>query len=164
MSETPNPVAAISFRTVPIDRGDGAALVSAMVEEMRVLYDGLDLEAPDMPKAGAAELGPPNGTYVAGFLDGRAVCGGGLKRFADGIAEIKRMYVVEDLRGRGVGRLLLARIEAEATALGYRIARLDTGSRQPGAVALYESAGYREIGNFNDNPAAGWFGEKVLAD
>jgi hypothetical protein len=46
--------------------------------------------------------------------------------------------------------------------LGYRIARLDTGSRQPHAQAFYESVGYRRVGNFNDNPAAAFHGEKRL--
>ena len=64
--------------------GDGAALVAAMIEEMRELYwdvgGRLDLNAPDMPTAGAAELGPPGGTFLVGYRDGEAVCGGGIKR------------------------------------------------------------------------------------
>ena len=47
-------------------------------------------------------------------------------------------------------------------AMGYRVARLDTGSRQPHAQAFYEAAGYRRTGNFNDNPAAAFHGEKRL--
>ncbi|MCB0976617.1 MAG: GNAT family N-acetyltransferase [Acidimicrobiales bacterium] len=152
----------IEFRVVPADDRDAVALIGAMVEEMRVLYDGLDLEAGDMPKAGPAELGPPHGAFVVGYLHGRAVCGGGVKRLPDGVAEIKRMYVVPDLRGRGVARALLARLEDEARSLGYSVVRLDTGERQPQAIHLYGSAGYREIANYNDNPAAGWFGEKQL--
>ena len=49
----------LDFRQVAIDDDDGAALVAAMIDEMRELYDGLDLLSPSMPKAGAAELGPP---------------------------------------------------------------------------------------------------------
>ena len=77
---TTHPAVELQFRAVPADAGDGAVMVSAMVEEMRVLYDGLDLNAPGMPKAGPAELGPPGGTYLVGYRDGVAVCGGGLKR------------------------------------------------------------------------------------
>ncbi len=72
----------LQFRHVPVSTGDGAAVVAAMVAEMRELYDGLDIEAPDMPKAGAAELGPPGGTFLVGYRDGRPVCGGGIKRLA----------------------------------------------------------------------------------
>lgn len=133
-----------------------------MVTEMRLLYDGLDLEAPDMPRAGPTELGPPGGTYLVGYRDGAAVCGGGLKRLPDGTCEIKRMYVVPQARRAGVARALLAALEDAARELGYRIARLDTGARQPHAIAFYQASGYRRVENFNDNPAAAFHGEKRL--
>lgn len=133
-----------------------------MVAEMRELYDGLDLEAPDMPKAGPAELGPPGGLFLVGYRDGLPVCGGGLKRLPDGACEIKRMYVVPAARRSGVARALLSALEDAARGLGYRIVRLDTGDRQPHAQAFYLSAGYRPVDNFNNNPAAAFHGEKRL--
>lgn len=152
----------LQFRVVPADSGDAAEMVAAMVAEMRVLYDGLDLDAPDMPKAGPAELGPPGGVYLVGYRDGAAVCGGGLKRLPDGACEIKRMYVAPEARRSGVARALLAALEEAARGLGYRTVRLDTGSRQPHAQAFYEASGYRRVGNFNNNPAAAFHGEKQL--
>jgi GNAT superfamily N-acetyltransferase len=157
----------LEFHYVPSDHGDGAAMVTAMAAEMRELYwdigGGLDLDAPDMPKAGPAELGPPGGTFLVGYTpDGVAVCGGGLKRLPDGACEIKRMYVVPDVRGRGVARALLAALEDAARRLGYRVARLDTGHRQAHAQRMYEAQGYRRIANFNGNPVATFFGEKQL--
>ncbi len=152
----------LEFRAVPADSGDAAALIAAMVAEMRDLYDGLDLDGPDMPKAGPAELGPPGGVFLVGYRDGVPVCGGGVKRLPDGSCEIKRMYVVPNSRRQGVARTLLAALEGAARALGYRIARLDTGSRQPHAQAFYLASGYRRVGNFNDNPAAVFHGEKRL--
>ena len=154
--------AKLEFRAAPTDTGDGAALVAAKVAEMRDLYDGLDLDAPDMPRAGPAELSPPGGVYLVGYRDGVPVCGGGVKRLPDGACEIKRMYVVPGARRSGVARALLAALEDAARAMGYRIARLDTGSRQPHAQAFYEAAGYRRVANFNDNPAAAFHGEKRL--
>ncbi|MET0698097.1 MAG: GNAT family N-acetyltransferase [Mycobacterium sp.] len=156
----------LDFQRVPVDSGDGATLVTAMAGEMRELYwdvrGGLDLDAPDMPKAGPGELGPPTGTFLVGYSDGRAVCGGGLKRLPDGACEIKRMYVVPDARGQGVARVLLHALEDAARELGYRIARLDTGPRQGHAQRMYEAEGYRPIDNFNANPVATFFGEKQL--
>jgi GNAT superfamily N-acetyltransferase len=160
----------LDFRAVPSDAGDAAALVAAMVAEMRELYwdlgasgsGGLDLDAPDMPKAGPAELGPPAGVFLVGYRDGVAVCGGGLKRLPDGACEIKRMYVVPAARGQGVARELLHALEDAARGLGYTIARLDTGPRQPRARRLYEREGYAPIANFNRNPVATYFGEKQL--
>lgn len=142
--------------------GDAAELLAAMVAEMRDLYDGLELDAPNMPKAGPTELGPPDGVYLVGYRDGVAVCGGGIKRLPDGACEIKRMYVVPQARRSGVARALLAALEDAARDLGYRIIRLDTGDRQPHAQALYEASGYRRVGNFNNNPAAAFHGEKKL--
>jgi GNAT superfamily N-acetyltransferase len=152
----------LQFRSVPADSRDAAAMLAAMVAEMRDLYDGLDLNAAGMPKAGPAELGPPGGLFLVGYRDGEPVCGGGVKRLPDGACEIKRMYVVPGARRSGVARALLAALEDAARRLGYRVARLDTGARQPHAVAFYESAGYRPVGNFNDNPAAAFHGEKQL--
>ena len=156
------------FRPVPSDVGDAAALVAAMLAEMRELYwdvggsGGLDLDSPDMPKAGPAELGPPGGVFLVGYRDDVAVCGGGLKRLPDGGCEIKRMYVVPGARGQGLARQLLHALEDAARALGYAVARLDTGPRQTQAQRLYEREGYHAIGNFNDNPVATYFGEKRL--
>lgn len=156
----------LEFRSVPVDVGDGAALVEAMINEMRELYwdvgGGLDLNSPDMPKAGPAELGPPHGVFLVGYRDGVPVCGGGIKRLPDGGCEIKRMYVVPAARRQGLARVLLHALEDAARGFGYAVVRLDTGPRQSHAQALYEAEGYVPIGNFNDNPVATFFGEKRL--
>lgn len=152
----------IEFRPCPVDEEPAAALVAAMSDDIAALYDGLDLSGADMPKAGPAELGPPGGTFVVGFEDGTPVCCGAIKRLPDGACEIKRMFVAKDARGRGVARALLAELERRARAMGYEIARLDTGPRQTRAQRMYERAGYAPIGNFNANPVASFFGEKRL--
>jgi GNAT superfamily N-acetyltransferase len=69
----------------------------------------------------------------------------GLRLLGDGVAELKRMWVRPAARGCGVGRALLAAVEAEAAARGVTTMRLETGHRQPEAVALYEQAGYAPI-------------------
>jgi GNAT superfamily N-acetyltransferase len=61
-----------------------------------------------------------------------------------------------------VARALLSALEDTARRMGYRIARLDTGDRQPHAQVFYEAAGYRRVANFNNNPAAAFHGEKQL--
>ncbi len=153
---------AIEFRSAPLDSGDGALLVGAMVDELAVIYDGLDINDASMPKASANELGPPHGDFLVGYDGSDAVCCGGLKRLPDGAVEIKRMYVVPEARGKGLARTLLVALEDRARAMGFTTARLDTGPKQPRARALYESAGYTQIPNFNANPMADYFGEKQL--
>jgi GNAT superfamily N-acetyltransferase len=59
--------------------------------------------------------------------------------------EVKRMYVAPHARRRGIGRVLLSAAEELAASLGYAALRLETGTRQPEAVALYESAGWSRI-------------------
>jgi GNAT superfamily N-acetyltransferase len=90
-------------------------------------------------------------------------CCGGVKRLEDAICEVKKMYVIPALRGRGLARELLRELELRARGLGYAVARLDTGPRQVGARGLYESEGYVEIADFNGNPVAAFWGEKPLA-
>ena len=132
-----------------------------MIDELVPLYGRIDV--PGAPTATPAEMSPPTGAFLLGYEAGRPVCCGGVKRLPDdGACEIKRMYVVPGARGRGVARLLLAALEDAARALGYRVARLDTGPAQPHAQHLYESAGYRPIANFNHNPFASFWGEKAL--
>ena len=155
-------MAMLEFRPCPVDEQPAAALVQGMSDEMAALYDGLELAGAHMPKAGPAEVGPPHGAFVVGFEDGVAVCCGGVKRLPDGACEIKRMFVVDGARGRGVARALLGELEARARALGYEVARLDTGPRQARAQRMYERAGYVPIENFNANPVASFFGEKRL--
>lgn len=152
----------LAFRPCPLDEEPAASLVDAMRAEMAAIYDGLNIDNSSMPKAGADELGPPGGIFMVGFDDERPVCCGGIKRLQDGTCEIKRMYVVPAARDRGVARALLEALEDKARELGYTVARLDTGPRQPKAERIYRSAGYRPIPNFNDNPVANFFGEKAL--
>lgn len=137
-------------------------LVQGMRDEIAALYDGLDLDGPQMPKAGARELGPPGGTFVVGFEEDVPVCCGAIKRLPDGACEVKKMFVVASVRGRGVARALLGELERRARDLGYAVARLDTGPRQTRAQRMYERAGYAPIENFNANPVASFFGEKRL--
>ncbi|MEA2240902.1 MAG: hypothetical protein QOD24_458 [Solirubrobacteraceae bacterium] len=152
----------LKFRTCPADEEPAAALVRGMRDEIAAIYGGLDLDGPQMPKAGPHELSPPGGTFILGFEDDVAVCCGGVKRLPDGACEIKRMFVVDAARGRGVARALLAELERLARDLGYVVARLDTGPRQTRAQRMYERAGYVPIANFNGNPVASFFGEKRL--
>jgi GNAT superfamily N-acetyltransferase len=150
---------------VTFDRADAAQppaseLLEAMVSELEPLYGRIDV--PQAPSATPADFAPPGGSFLIGYEDGEPVCVGGIKRLPDGACEIKRMYVVPQARGRGLARELLEALEGEARSLGYELARLDTGPRQPHAERMYRAAGYAEIGNFNANPFASFWGEKRL--
>jgi len=150
----------LDFRPCRADEPPARELVGAMVAEMEPLYGRIDV--PEAPTASAEEMWPPRGSFLVGWQDEVPVAGGGLKGLGEGACEIKRMFVVPELRGRGVAGLLLDALEAEARRLGFTIGRLDTGAKQPHAQRLYEARGYRPIGNFNANPFASFWGEKAL--
>jgi GNAT superfamily N-acetyltransferase len=150
----------IDFRESDPALSPARDLIAAMVAEMNELYG--DIEGPNVPSATPADFAQPHGTFLVGYDDGQPVCGGGLKRLDEQAAEIKRMYVAPAARRRGVARALLDALEDAARARGYSVVRLDTGPRQPHAMELYRSAGYVDIGNFNANPLAGYWGEKKL--
>lgn len=79
-----------------------------------------------------------------------------LRRSSEGVAEMRRMYVLPNARSRGLGRALLERLLEEARAQGYASVILDTiPSRMPEAQALYRSIGFSDIERYNDNPAEG---------
>ena len=150
----------LKFRRADAAQPPAADLLEAMVLELTPLYGRIDV--PEAPSAKPADFAPPTGAFLLGWDGQAAICCGGIKRLPDGACEIKRMYVVPEARGRGVAKALLQALEDEARALGYAIARLDTGPHQPHAERMYRAAGYADIGNFNANPFASYWGEKRL--
>ena len=146
----------------PCDPEDVPAseLLSEMSAELNELY--WTRSRLSLPKVEPAELRAPTGTFLVGWDGTRAVAGGGLRQLAEGVAEIKRMFVRPPARSRGVAGELLAALESAAYTLGYRAARLDTGPKQVHAIRLYEKAGFAPIEPYNDTPFACFWGEKEL--
>jgi GNAT superfamily N-acetyltransferase len=141
------------------DDADVRRLTAAQQAELRARYEG-----------GQEPGTPPSAADVAAVLvardaGGEAVGCGALRPLGDGVAEIKRMYVVPAARGRGLSKLVLAGLEAAARDRGWTTLRLETGPRQPEAVALYEGAGYRPIaafGPYADDADDSLFYERVI--
>lgn len=79
-----------------------------------------------------------------------------------GIAELKRFFVLPTHQRRGIGNRLLAHALAAASIRGYQLIRLDTMRNANEAIALYKKAGFYEIAPYNDNPVAEVFMEKNL--
>jgi GNAT superfamily N-acetyltransferase len=84
-------------------------------------------------------------TFVIAWMDGHPVACGAIVPLEDGVAEVKRMYVAREWRRLGIARRILADLENRALGLGYHTLRLETGIRQPEAIGLYETSGYRHI-------------------
>ena len=114
------------------------------------------------------ELRGDNLLFVGCRVDGALAATGAAKRMDDdGVyAEIKRVYVLEAMRGRGLSRRIMAYLEAAMGERGIDCLRLETGISQPEALALYRVLGYRErapFGAYREDPLS-VFMEKRLAD
>ena len=126
----------------PFDSPDVVALCAAQQREMNGIYGEADIG----PTREAPMFVPPDGVFLVIRDDARrAIACGGIARFDATRAEVKRMYVLPEARGQGLGRRLLADLEEEARGLGYTALVLETGDRQPEALGLYASAGFERI-------------------
>ena len=103
----------------------------------------------------AGEYGPPAGAFLLAEENGSYLGCVGLRRFSDGVGEIKRLYAVPAARGRGLGRLLAERIVAAGRLLGYRRLLLDTLPSMNEARSLYVSLGFKPTAAYRYNPVAG---------
>lgn len=113
----------------------------------------------------AEQMAEPETTVLVARQNGRAVACGALKRHPAGIGEVKRMFTRPEAQGRGIGGLIVARIEGLARAEGLDRLVLETGDRHPAAWRVYERAGFRRCGPVLDYPDSPWsvFYEKPLA-
>lgn len=98
----------------------------------------------------ADEVSEGRGGFFVAYQDGNPIGCGAVRRIEPHVAEIKRMYVTPSARGLGVGRQILDRLEAEARRLGAHRLVLETGPRQPEAIALYARAGFEQVPLFGD--------------
>jgi GNAT superfamily N-acetyltransferase len=121
------------------------------VEDIDLIERYFDQRAFDEELAGLpGKYARPHGRLLLAHLDGKPAGCVALRELGDGICEMKRMFVPEAFRGRGVGRALAERIIAEGKEAGYRAMRLDTSRRQSEAMQLYERAGFRRIPPYYD--------------
>ena len=152
------------FAVARIDDETGGPLVAALLADLIARYG---VEDPDEPAPD--DLAPPRGTFLVAFAGDEhddAVGCGGLRHHEGDTAELKRMYVDPRARRRGIARALLDELERRAARLGYARIVLETGVRQPEAIALYTSAGYAPIesyGYYGRSPLSRCF-EKELAE
>lgn len=107
-------------------------------------------------------LVPPGGVFVLARRGGTVLGCVGL-RWCDGrIGEVKRLFVVPEARGRGLGARLLDHVEELASEHGASTLRLDTSAMLVEARRLYARHGYAEVAPFNDGPHADhWFAKRL---
>jgi GNAT superfamily N-acetyltransferase len=130
-------------------------LLSAVAQQL-ILALNAELEA-RYPEEGAnffrldpEEVSEGRGGFFVAFIGAEPVGCGAVRRTEPGVAEIKRMYVAPPARGRGVGKLMVQKLESVARQLGVSRLVLETGPRQPEAIAVYKNSGFMEIPLFGE--------------
>jgi GNAT superfamily N-acetyltransferase len=155
----------LEIRRVGYGQPDAMRLIEEVQEEYVQRYGGRD-DTPLDP----VMFEPPLGSFFVGYLDDVPVVSGAWRRHGvealgtTETAEVKRMYVVPQARGLGLARRMLAHLEATAAEAGARVMVLETGLRQPEAIALYESCGYTPVpgfGYYKDAPLSRCFGKEL---
>ncbi|WP_406727144.1 GNAT family N-acetyltransferase [Streptomyces sp. GD-15H] len=142
----------MNIRRVSYDHPDAVKLNDEVQAEYHVRYG----DGGDATPMNPAHFRPPHGIYLLVYdeNDTPVASGGWRVQNAngegnrDGDAELKRMYVTEGMRGRGLARRMLAALEDDARAAGRLRMVLETGTQQPEAIALYTSSGYEPCEKF----------------
>jgi GNAT superfamily N-acetyltransferase len=153
--------AAARLRALPYSDPIAQDLVERVQLEYVERYGGRDAE-----KVDAAEFEPPEGLFLVAEVDGEPVGCGAWRTIGGAVVEVKRLYVAPDHRRRGVAQVVLDALERSAARAGHRSVVLNTGDRQPEALAFYARNGYGPVpgyGVYACAPGAVFLG-KELAD
>lgn len=142
----------MNIHRVSYDHPDAVKLNDEVQLEYHVRYG----QGGDATPMNPADFHPPNGVYLIVYDEnGTPVASGGWRvqntngeGNLDGDAELKRMYVIEQMRGRGLARRVLAALEEDARTAGRLRMVLETGTQQPEAISLYTSSGYAPCEKF----------------
>lgn len=148
-------MAEIGIRETRFDDAPVQALVAEWDAELGFSPKGGSHVDPD-------DFAPPQGAFLVASENGTHVGCGGLRALTPTTGELKRLFVPQPQRGRGIGRRLLDALEHEARRRNFSELRLDTDGGNPAALALFRGAGYKPIPDYNGNPyARHWFAKHL---
>ena len=150
-----------TIQAEPFDSPDARRLIAALDAHLAGRYLPEQRFGPNLKPE---QLAQGLGTFVVARVDGRAVGCGAVRLLDEGTVEVKRMYVDPELRGQGVAKEILARLEATGRELGARRSVLETGVYQDEAIGLYRRAGYSQVdcwGEYAASPTSVCFEKKI---
>jgi len=119
--------------------------------DFNLCFQNFDEELKNLP----GEYSYPDGCILLAQINGNIMGCVAMRKFEEGICEMKRMYVLEEYRGLGAGKKLAINIINTAKKLGYKKMRLDTINTMTEAINLYKSLGFKEIPFYRFNPVEG---------
>lgn len=114
-----------------------------------------DLTEPD-------KFRPPDGRFYLTRYGDKVAGVGCLKKLAEGVGEIQRMYVLPSFRGKGIGRAIVDRLIEDARMIGYRQLKLESLEFLDAAHSLYRSVGFRVIHPYADNSMKSYQAQETL--
>ena len=139
------------IRRAGLESAPAQTLIEALNAELRAMY----------PEPGANhfrlephEVDEGRGIFLIAARGDRPIGCGALRSLDTRTGEIKRMFVIAEERGNGIGRAILEALEAEARRLGFSRVLLETGTRQLAAIELYERAGFVRIPPYGEYVAS----------
>jgi GNAT superfamily N-acetyltransferase len=147
----------MNFRLIQPEFTEQWAAARCLIEEyaasldFKLCFQGFEAEVRDLPR----EYGPPAGALLLAEGEAGALGCVALRKFSEGVSEMKRLYVAPAGRGQGIGRALVEEIVAVARRLGYERMVLDTVPSMRAAHALYASLGFAPIPAYRENPIPG---------
>lgn len=153
----------VTVAAEPFESEDAQRLIEALDHGLAQLYTPEQRFGPNFKPA---QIADGRGVFLVARRDGAAVGCGGIRLLDDATAEVKRMYVEPELRGRGVGRQVLDALEAHARELGVRRLVLETGIHQHAAIALYVHAGFAQCdcwGEYLSSPTSVCYSKEIVA-
>jgi GNAT superfamily N-acetyltransferase len=145
------------------EAADGAAAQALWAEYMALVADRVDVPVASPEAIFGRTDSFADGAWVVIYDGGEPVACGGLRRLGPETCEIKRMFVTERARGRGLGRRLLAELERRAADAGLRRVRLLTTEVLTEARELYAASGYRVVEAPREGERQDYWMEKRLA-
>jgi len=139
--------AVIELRRTDLDSDAAQHLINALNAELTALYPE---EGVNYFRLDAEDVRPGRGAFFVAYVAGAPVGCGAVRLLDRHTAEIKRMYVAPEMRRQGVARRLLEALEREARLLAVTRILLETGTRQPEAIALYLRGGFSATTPFGE--------------
>lgn len=150
----------MTIRRLPPTDVDAVALMRGLDADLHARYPEADaINGLDPSDAESSRL-----IFLVAYTDERPVACGAVRELDQATGEVKRMFVVPGRRGQGFARAILDALESHARASGYSTLKIETGTKQPEAAALYRSCGYREIplfGKYIGNPYSMCFAKEI---
>jgi ribosomal protein S18 acetylase RimI-like enzyme len=120
----------------------------AQEDDLDISYQGIEEELASLP----GKFTPPDGRLIMAVMSEQPIGCAALRRIDEQVCELKRMFVLPQFRGQGIGKALASKLIEDGRTIGYECMRLDTANFWTAAIRLYESLGFQRIEPYNDVP------------